>query len=59
MKRCQIIKEIDELLSTYCEGCFLKTYHRKTYSKAQAHTFCIKQCTVGKHIQTKGKTLLK
>lgn len=57
MKRCQIIKEIDQLLS-FCDGCFLKAHHKKVYSKAYAHTFCIKKCTVGEDIRAKGKDLL-
>ncbi|MEK3886095.1 zinc-finger domain-containing protein [Bacillus sp. FSL K6-3431] len=57
MKRYKVMKEIDELFSLYCDGCFLKTHHRKAFGKAYAHSFCIKKCTVGAAIQTKGKNL--
>lgn len=59
MKRVEVIKQIDELLSSYCDGCFLRSYYRKEHSKTKAHKFCIHQCTVGGMIQTKGKYLNK
>ncbi|MBS4176625.1 zinc-finger domain-containing protein [Lederbergia citrea] len=58
MNRSKIIKEIDDLLSLYCEGCFLRLHFRKTYGNTHAHQFCIKECTVGENLQVKGKYLI-
>ncbi|MBS4217366.1 zinc-finger domain-containing protein [Bacillus sp. FJAT-49711] len=58
MKRTKIFKEIDELISSSCEGCFLHLYFKKEFSKTYAHSFCINQCTVGQKLQEKGKSLI-
>ncbi|MBD8004878.1 zinc-finger domain-containing protein [Bacillus norwichensis] len=59
MNRTDVMNEINDLLKTYCEDCFLKKHFRKEYSKTFAHHFCIKKCTVGESIQRKGNLLLK
>ncbi|MCJ8006616.1 zinc-finger domain-containing protein [Lederbergia wuyishanensis] len=58
MKRTEIFKEIDGLITTYCEGCFLHFHFKKEFSKSYAHKFCINQCTVGQKLQEKGKILI-
>ncbi|KQL35796.1 zinc-finger domain-containing protein [Psychrobacillus sp. FJAT-21963] len=57
MKNSQIINEIDYLLNTYCEGCFVKTLLRKEKGKTVAHDFCIHSCTVGEEIRQVGEKL--
>lgn len=59
MDRKIIMKEIDHIMTQYCEGCFLRAYFRKEYSHTYAHQFCINQCTVGANLQVKGEELLK
>ncbi|WP_367590106.1 zinc-finger domain-containing protein [Heyndrickxia ginsengihumi] len=39
MERKQLLQEVNELLSTYCDGCFLKTYFRKEYGKKMLINF--------------------
>ena len=58
MNRSEIIKEIDETITLYCNDCFLRSYYRKAYSKTYAHQFCILQCTVGETLREKGAKLL-
>ncbi|MFJ8064841.1 zinc-finger domain-containing protein [Psychrobacillus sp. NPDC096426] len=57
MKNTQIINEIDHILQTYCDGCFVRTQLRKEKGKAKAHQFCIRGCTVGEEIKQKGEKL--
>ncbi|WP_026694885.1 zinc-finger domain-containing protein [Peribacillus kribbensis] len=57
MDRKKIYTEVDEILDSYCEGCFLKTFHRKEKGKAYAHKFCISKCTVGEELRNYGKKL--
>ncbi|KXT21417.1 hypothetical protein UZ35_04150 [Heyndrickxia coagulans] len=57
MERKQLIREVDEILKTYCEGCFLKSHFRKTRGKKYAHQFCIRQCTVGEKLKKYGDRL--
>lgn len=59
MKKITIINEIDEMLNTYCEGCFIKTQLRKDQGKTAAHRFCISNCTVGSQLQFLGDELNK
>ncbi|MGX9133911.1 zinc-finger domain-containing protein [Rummeliibacillus sp. JY-2-4R] len=59
MEQSTIVKEIDELLETYCEGCLVKTQMRRERGKAGAHKFCINSCTVGEQLQFLGQELLK
>lgn len=57
MKNVQVINEIDYLLNTYCEGCFVQTLIRKEKGKTAAHGFCIHKCSVGEEIKLAGKKL--
>ena len=59
VKKVSIINEIDEMLTTYCEGCFVKTQLRKDEGKTAAHRFCISNCTVGSQLQFLGNELNK
>ena len=52
MDKKQLITEVNDLLETYCEGCFLREHNRKTNSKYYAHSFCIRQCTVGETLKS-------
>ncbi|PTI84731.1 zinc-finger domain-containing protein [Staphylococcus warneri] len=53
----QAIKQIDQLLTTYCHQCPLKSHIRKTENKTQAHHFCINECSIGKQIKQIGNEL--
>ena len=55
MDKKQLITEVNDLLETYCEGCFLREHNRKTNSKYYAHSFCIRQCTVGETLKKYGE----
>ncbi|MED1205359.1 zinc-finger domain-containing protein [Heyndrickxia acidicola] len=57
MNRKEIIKELDEVLTTYCEDCLLKAHFRKENGKKFAHRFCISQCTVGSKLKDYGEKL--
>ncbi|MFJ8262607.1 zinc-finger domain-containing protein [Rummeliibacillus sp. NPDC094406] len=59
MEQVTIVKDIDELLGNYCEGCLAKEQMRKERGKAGAHKFCIESCTVGEQLQFLGQELLK
>lgn len=59
MKKVSIINEIDEMLTTYCEGCFVRVQLRKDEGKTAAHRFCISSCTVGTQLQFLGNELNK
>ena len=56
MDKKQLITEVNDLLETYCEGCFLREHNRKTNSKYYAHSFCIRQCTVGETLKNMGNS---
>jgi hypothetical protein len=57
MDKKMIRLKVGEILDTYCDGCFLKKYHRELYSKGYAQSFCINQCTVGEQLKTYGDKL--
>ncbi|QHJ71188.1 MULTISPECIES: zinc-finger domain-containing protein [Planococcaceae] len=59
MNKLTIINEIDEMLNTYCEGCFVRTQIRKDEGKTAAHRFCISNCTIGTQLQFLGNELNK
>ncbi len=59
IEQSTIVKEIDELLENYCEGCLAKKQMRKERGKSGAHKFCIESCTVGEQLQFLGEELLK
>ncbi|GEL05577.1 hypothetical protein HNQ42_000299 [Rummeliibacillus stabekisii] len=54
-----VVKEIDELLENYCDGCLAKQQLRTERGKAGAHKFCIESCTVGEQLHFLGQELLK
>ncbi|MGV2938521.1 zinc-finger domain-containing protein [Mesobacillus sp. LC4] len=57
MTRNEILAEVETLLTTYCNGCFLKKLHRQENGKRHAHRFCINECTVGEKIKKCGQKL--
>ncbi|MCJ7839512.1 zinc-finger domain-containing protein [Lederbergia sp. NSJ-179] len=57
MQRRDILKEMDYVMETYCEDCFLRHHFRRTYGKTYAHRFCIQHCTVGENLKKIGQTL--
>jgi len=57
LDRKQLFEEVDSLLETYCNGCFLKAAFRKEKGKTYAHQFCISACTVGEKLKSYGKKL--
>ena len=59
MNKLSIINEIDEMLNTYCEGCFVRTQIRKDQGKTAAHRFCISSCTIGTQLKFLGNELNK
>jgi hypothetical protein len=59
MLRKEVLAEVEELISTYCHGCFLKKQLKKDHGKRYAHRFCISKCTVGEKLQTYGEKLSK
>lgn len=59
MDKVTVIKEIDEIVENYCEGCFVKNQLRKDRGKSGAHRFCIESCTVGEQLHFLGEELLK
>lgn len=59
MDKSAVIKDIDELIDTYCIDCPIKKALRHTRGKTGAHRFCIEECSVGEQLQFLGKELLK
>ena len=59
MNKLSIINEIDGMMETYCEGCFVRTQIRKEQGKTAAHRFCISNCSVGSQLQFLGNELNK
>ncbi|MES9697358.1 zinc-finger domain-containing protein [Bacillus sp. JJ927] len=57
MNKKQLITEVNDLLETYCGGGFLQEHNRKNHSKYYAHSFCIRQCTVGEKLKKYGEQL--
>ena len=57
INRKRIYEEVDEVISTYCQDCFLQKHFRKEKGKAYAHKFCITQCTVGEKLKQLGQEL--
>lgn len=52
-----VLKQVDLLLSTYCDGCFLHNQLVRDSGRTQAHRFCINQCTVGETLKKMGTNL--
>lgn len=59
MNKLTVIKEIDETMERYCEGCFIRKQIRKEQGKTAAHRFCISSCTIGSQLQFLGNELNK
>ena len=59
MDKAIVMSEIDEVLDTYCEGCFLKKQLSKDNGKTVAHRFCITRCTIGEHLKFLGDEMNK
>ncbi|ANB56343.1 hypothetical protein GFC29_559 [Anoxybacillus sp. B7M1] len=57
-KRKEILAKLNDLHSTYCDGCFIKNTLRKEEGKRSAQSFCITCCTVGEQIKQYGEMLL-
>ncbi|MDQ0155143.1 zinc-finger domain-containing protein [Robertmurraya andreesenii] len=57
MNRKEILQEVEELLSGYCNGCFLYKYHKLERGRTYAHRFCISECTIGEKIRDFGHRL--
>ncbi|MFE8702153.1 zinc-finger domain-containing protein [Cytobacillus sp. FJAT-54145] len=57
MNRRQILQEVEELMTSYCKGCFLHKLHKDEKGRRYAHRFCINKCTVGEKIKNYGEKL--
>lgn len=55
--RQELLDEIDRILKTYCEGCFLFQQFKNDHGRRYAHSFCIHQCTVGMKLKEIGQKL--
>ena len=55
----EAFRQLDYLLKTYCEGCFLHKQLVGEYGRTHAHRFCINQCTVGESLKQIGGSLNK
>lgn len=52
-----MLKQVDSLLNTYCDGCFLHKQNVLDNGRTYAHRFCINQCTVGESLKQIGANL--
>ncbi|MDG4656170.1 zinc-finger domain-containing protein [Ectobacillus antri] len=52
-----LISQVHNLIEIYCTDCFINRHFRKEYGKLYAHSYCIKQCTVGEQLKQLGKQL--
>lgn len=59
MDKLTVMNEINEVLDTYCEGCFVKRQQAKDIGKTGAHQFCIQTCTIGEQLQFLGNEMNK
>lgn len=59
MDKTIIMNDIDGILDTYCEGCFLKTQLSKEKGKPGSHKFCITTCTIGEQLKFLGQEMNK
>lgn len=59
MDKAHVMNEINEILDTYCEDCFLKKQLSKENGKTAAHNFCITRCTIGEHLRFLGDEMNK
>ncbi|GKV55388.1 MULTISPECIES: zinc-finger domain-containing protein [unclassified Sporosarcina] len=59
MNKLTVMTEINEMLDTYCEGCFIKKQLAKDCGKTGAHQFCIQTCTIGEQLRFLGNEMNK
>ncbi|PID00516.1 MULTISPECIES: zinc-finger domain-containing protein [unclassified Sporosarcina] len=59
MDKVVVMKEINQLLDIYCEGCYVKKQLTSERGKTGAHQFCISDCTVGDQLQFLGREINK
>ncbi len=59
MKKKEVLKQIDEIESIYCEECLVNLALRKERGRNLAQSFCVHECTVGHSIKKIGVSLLK
>lgn len=59
MDKVSVMTEINEMLDTFCQDCFVKKQLSKDNGKTQAHKFCITTCTVGEQLQFLGSEMNK
>jgi hypothetical protein len=57
MDKHDILSKVTGILDMYCEDCLLYRCNKQEEGKRGAHRFCIKNCTIGKKLQTYGKHL--
>jgi hypothetical protein len=57
MEKHEVRTLVSSLLDMYCEDCFLYQCHSEEKGRRKAHKFCIKNCTIGKKLQSYGKRL--
>lgn len=57
LNRKALFTEVEDIISTYCEGCFLHKHMKEEKGRRRAHRFCITQCTIGEQLKTIGKEL--
>ncbi|MFJ7636946.1 zinc-finger domain-containing protein [Peribacillus sp. NPDC097264] len=58
MNRKKIYEEVEEVIVSYCQDCFLQKQFRKDKGRSYAHKFCISQCTVGEKLRELGNKLV-
>lgn len=59
MDKLTVMNEINEVLDTYCEGCFGKRQLVSDIGKTGAHHFCIRTCTIGEQLRFLGSEMNK
>ncbi|MER2088455.1 MAG: zinc-finger domain-containing protein [Sporosarcina sp.] len=59
MNKTTVMNEINGIMDTYCEGCFLKTQLSKDKGKTGSHKFCITTCTIGEQLKFLGQEMNK
>ncbi|MEV9639177.1 zinc-finger domain-containing protein [Mammaliicoccus sciuri] len=59
MNKVMVMKDINQLLDIYCEGCYVKRQLIKERGKTGAHQFCISECTIGDQLKFLGSEINK
>lgn len=57
LERKLLLQQVEQTLDTYCSGCFLYHTHKKEFSRAYAHQFCLSSCTIGEQLRVIGEKL--